>query len=139
MSSLRRELSPTRTLKWQITCNTSIAYHVQHAVCHVVRRDSLAIKFGRVETAFILALFSLAETINDKGIHEMNTFCSDKYNKEGKRQRRNIFSNNGDVCLLAGCLPSQQHVSVSQGRICSDNFTCCHTEIEVADQTFHLT
>ena len=25
--------------------------------------------------------------------------------------------------------------SVSQGRICSDNFTCCHTEIEVADQT----
>ena len=29
--------------------------------------------------------------------------------------------------------------SVSQGRICSDNFTCCHTEIEVADQTFYLT
>ena len=27
----------------------------------------------------------------------------------------------------------------SQGRICSDNFTCCHTEIEVADPTFHLT
>ena len=25
------------------------------------------------------------------------------------------------------------------GRICSDNFTCCHTEIEAADQTFHLT
>ena len=23
--------------------------------------------------------------------------------------------------------------------ICSDNFTCCHTEIEVADQTFYLT
>ena len=29
--------------------------------------------------------------------------------------------------------------SVSQGRICSDNFMCCPTEIEVADQTFHLT
>ena len=42
-------------------------------------------------------------------------------------------------CLLAGCLTSQQQVSVSQGRICSDNFTCCHTEIEVADQTFYLT
>ena len=42
------------------------------------------------------------------------------------------------VCLFAGCLTSQQHASVSQGRICSDNFTCCHTEIEVADQTFHL-
>ena len=44
-----------------------------------------------------------------------------------------------NVCLLVGYLTSQQHASVSQGRICSDNFTCCHTEIEVADQTFHLT
>ena len=41
--------------------------------------------------------------------------------------------------LLVGCLTSQQHASVSQGRICTDNFTCCHTEIEAADQTFHLT
>ena len=38
-----------------------------------------------------------------------------------------------------GCLTSQQHASVSQGRICSDNFTCCHTEIEAADPTFHPT
>ena len=45
----------------------------------------------------------------------------------------------GFVCLLVGCLTSQQHASVSQGRICSDKFTCCHTEIEVADQTFYLT
>ena len=44
-----------------------------------------------------------------------------------------------EVCLLVGCLTSQQQASVSQGRICSDNFTCCHTEIEVADQTFYLT
>ena len=42
-------------------------------------------------------------------------------------------------CLLVGCLTSQQHASVSQGRICSDKFTCCHTEIEVADPTFYLT
>ena len=42
-------------------------------------------------------------------------------------------------CLLVGCLTSQQQASVSQGRICSDKFTCCHTEIEVADQTFYLT
>ena len=38
ISSLRRELSPTRTLKWprrnrvQVTCNTSSAYHAQHVV-----------------------------------------------------------------------------------------------------------
>ena len=43
------------------------------------------------------------------------------------------------VCLLVGCLTSQQQASVSQGRICSDNLTCCHTEIEDADQTFYLT
>ena len=43
------------------------------------------------------------------------------------------------VMLFVGCLTFQQHVSVSQGRICTDNFTCCHTELEVADQTFHLT
>ena len=41
--------------------------------------------------------------------------------------------------LFVGCLSSQQHASVSQGRICTDKFTCCHTEIEAADQTFHLT
>ena len=43
------------------------------------------------------------------------------------------------VCLLVGCITSQQHASVSQGWICSDDFTCCHTEIEAADQTFYLT
>ena len=42
-------------------------------------------------------------------------------------------------CLLVGCLTSQQQASVSYGRICSGNFTCWHTEIEVADQTFYLT
>ena len=45
----------------------------------------------------------------------------------------------GDVCLLVSCLTSQQQASVSQGRICSDSCTCCHTEMEVADQTFHFT
>ena len=58
VSSLRRELSPTRTLKWpnhnrvKITCNTSGAYHVQRIVCHLVRRNSSALKFDRVEIAY---------------------------------------------------------------------------------------
>ena len=30
----------------------------------------------------------------------------------------------GRLLLLVGCLTSQQHASVSQGRICSHNFTC---------------
>ena len=37
------------------------------------------------------------------------------------------------------CCLSQQQASISQGRICSDKFTCCHTEIEVVNQTLHLT
>ena len=41
--------------------------------------------------------------------------------------------------MFVGCLTSQQHASVSEGRICSDNLTCCHTEIEAADPTFYLT
>ena len=41
------------------------------------------------------------------------------------------------VCLLLGCLTSQQHASAPQ-RICSDEFMCCHTEIEVADRTVYL-
>ena len=53
ISSLRRELSPTRTLKrpWrnrvQITCNTRGAHCVQHVVCHEVRWDRSGIKFGK--------------------------------------------------------------------------------------------
>ena len=43
------------------------------------------------------------------------------------------------VCLLVGCLTSQKHASVSQGQVFSDNFTCCHTETEVADQAFYVT
>ena len=39
--------------------------------------------------------------------------------------------------LFVGCLMSQRHASVSQGQICSDDCMCCHTEIEVADPTFH--
>ena len=41
-------------------------------------------------------------------------------------------------CLFIGCLTSHQHAHVSQGRVCKENLTCCHTEIEVAHQTFHL-
>ena len=40
---------------------------------------------------------------------------------------------------VVACLTSKQHASVSQGRIFSDKFTCCHTEIQVAGQSFYLT
>ena len=72
ISSLRRKLSPTRTLNWpgsnlvQITCNSQSAHHVQHVVCHLVRRDSSAIKIGRVKIAFISALFYLLKRSTDE-------------------------------------------------------------------------
>ena len=61
ISSQRRKLSPTRTLKSprrnrvQIMCNISCA--TCRVTCHLVRRDSSTIKFDRVENAFIWALF----------------------------------------------------------------------------------
>ena len=58
------------------------------------------------------------------------TECSAGSAKEDAMENRLLF---------VGCLTSQQHASVSQGRICSDYFTCRHTEIEVADPTFYLT
>ena len=42
------------------------------------------------------------------------------------------------LLLFVGCLASQQHASVSQGQVCSDICTCCHTEIENADHAFYL-
>ena len=47
--------------------------------------------------------------------------------------------NSRAVVFLACCLTSKQHDSVSQGPICSDNCTCCHTETKVADQILYLT
>ena len=55
------------------------------------------------------------------------------------RKGRTGRSGKGGLLLFVGCLTSQQQASVSQRRICSDICTCCHTEIEVADQTFYLT
>ena len=43
------------------------------------------------------------------------------------------------VCVLVGRLMSQQHACVFQRQVSSDNFMCCHTEVEVADQTFYHT
>ena len=72
-SSLCRKVPPTYTLKWprrnrvQITCNTSSANHVQHVMCHLVRRDSSATKFDRVEIAFILVLLNWLKPLTYEG------------------------------------------------------------------------
>ena len=61
--------------------------------------------------------------------HSLSLSLSER-EREREREREMLF---------VGCLTSQQHARVSQGRICSDNFTCCYTEIDVADPTSHLT
>ena len=40
------------------------------------------------------------------------------------------------VCWLVGCLTSQQHASVFQGRFSTHKFTCCHTETEFCRSNF---
>ena len=40
------------------------------------------------------------------------------------------------VVVVVDCLTSQQHASESQGSIHADNWTCCHTDIEVAKSNF---
>ena len=64
------------------------------------------------------------------------------HQKEGRNKPKNlrqISRRKRGQLLFVGCLTPRQHASVFQGRICSDNCTCCHTEIEVADPTFYLT
>ena len=86
ISLLRHELSPNRTLKWRrhnsvkIKCNTPKVYHVQRVVCHLVWRDSSAIKFDRVEITFILALLHWLKPLTDKyGLNSNWTFLSVPY------------------------------------------------------------
>ena len=49
----------------KITCNTSSAYHMQRVVCRLVRRDSSAVKFDRVEITFTLALLYWLKPLTD--------------------------------------------------------------------------
>ena len=62
-SPLGQELSTALILKRpgcscvKSMCNILDAYHMQDAECHVVGRDSSAVKFDRVKIAFVLALF----------------------------------------------------------------------------------
>ena len=90
-----------------------------------------ACRHARYEQSWLLCVISV------------NIFCNARRPagcpaKQDSLQRF-IRVNTNKCDLFVGCLMSQQHASISQGRICSDNFTCCHTETEVADQTFHLT
>ena len=59
--------------------------------------------------------------------------CSGRWNHNLYRPRHNLLlPARGQV---VGWLMPQQQAGISQGRICSENCACCHTQIEAADQT----
>ena len=60
-----------------------------------------------------------------------------KETKREKERKKTIPSSLLLACLLA-LRPSNMLVCLKDGNS-SDKFTCCHIEIEVADQTFYLT
>ena len=105
---------------------------------YMVQRVSPTVNFDTTEITGVLLLLLLLLLL---------LFCfllviclAPKVMKKRKKPEYNEKSTTTSPLLLfVGCLTSQQHASVSQGRICSDNLTRCHTETEVADQTFHLT
>ena len=49
------------------SCANHVQHIGQHVVCHMVRRDSSAIKFDRIEIAFILASSDLLKPLIDGG------------------------------------------------------------------------
>ena len=87
---------------------------------HPLTRTRLLSFWSRTRFSVIHATPSLLEAFWQK----------QDYSQHQQQQRRK--------CYLLVVQHPQQHASVSQGQICSDNCTCCHTEIEVADQTFHF-
>ena len=63
----------------------------------------------------------------------------EKKNKQyGDQQAPRAHVLMATICSLFACLMPQHHANTFQGQIWSDKWTCCHTEIEVADQTFYL-
>ena len=50
----------------QITCNTSSAYHVQHTVCHLVRRYSSAIKLKKFKSQIFGFIFNWLKPLTDE-------------------------------------------------------------------------
>ena len=52
------------------SCANHVQHIEQHAVCHLVRRDSCAIKFDRVEIVFISAVFDGLKPLTDEGGEE---------------------------------------------------------------------
>ena len=74
---MRREPSPTHTLKWpgrtrvQITCNTTSADHVQHVVLHATWYEGTVQLLSLTELkSHLFELYLLAQPLTDEGGEE---------------------------------------------------------------------
>ena len=113
-------------------------FHIQHSpACH---------SFICIDAVKICKCSTILAKPNQRACFNCSPSANHNNCTHHSMNRRNFFASVARyhtktqfVCLFVGCLTSQQHASVSQGRICTDNFTCCHIEIEAADPTFHLT
>ena len=102
------------------------------AACSVMYERELAVLLCRCDI-FILAC-------EERLLNPFALVLFTKKREGGEREGVRVRETEKErVCLFVGCLTSQQHASVSQGRIYSDKFMCCHTEIEVTNQTLYLT
>ena len=58
-----------------MTYNTPGAYHMQYGVCHVVRRDTWAIKLDRTEIAPTLPLFRWLKSLTEEDRRKPEARC----------------------------------------------------------------
>ena len=107
-------------------------YHIRH-IRSMKGRQTARVRLRRQPVEMLTD--PSTETQTDRQNEKRNgrkVICTSVDREIGKQTGRQegLF-----FCLLVGCLTSQQTCLLC----ISDNCTCCHTEIEVADQTFHLT
>ena len=100
-----------------------------HCVCVCV-----CVYWYALTLSLYLTLFVLQRSLTDRKEVYIYTHSLSLPHSLWKRRKQKR-----EILFFVGCLKSQQHASVPQEWICSDKFMCCHTEMEIADQTFHLT
>ena len=101
----------------------------------------------RLSASISSSAYKVTDPPRDNPAHAWLTECRSEFGLVSRLWRHSNTTGYNKMLLLTqsacfflvGCLTFQQHAIVSQGRICVDKFTCCHTEIEVPDPIFYLT
>ena len=83
-------------------------------------------------------MFTFVSNLNSMNCHQWIRNIMKKKKKKRKRKTEKKKKKEMFVCLLVAYRPSNMLVYLRDGSA-QTSFTCCHTETEVADKTFHLT